>query len=176
MMMRMIASGGLPALIDDLRAADTHNPFGYYEFGPAMHARRNMFWTERAEGHAVKVLAGSLPYLPTYRQYRVVLMRRGYPAIARSVREWWGQPPLKDRSEEHAQIQRLALRLESVLAWLRNAAHMEHLTVYYDDVIADPEGAAATVAAFLEYELDQEAMANAVVATLRHWRSEPSLP
>ena len=75
MMMQMLQAGGLPAFTDAKRAADGDNPRGYLEHEKATQLARDSDWIAEARGHAVKIVAQLLLYLPRDERYRVILDR-----------------------------------------------------------------------------------------------------
>ena len=78
-MMQMLAAGGVPLLIDQVRAADEDNPRGYYEFEPVKRTRQDSSWLESAVGKAIKMVHLLLYDLPPTYQYAVILMGRVRP-------------------------------------------------------------------------------------------------
>ncbi len=75
-MMRMLAAGGVPMVMDEHRPADEHNPHGYFEDQRVLRLARESAWVEEARGKAVKVVSRLLPYLPAQFEYRVLFMQR----------------------------------------------------------------------------------------------------
>ena len=76
MMMQLLAAGGLSLLTDEVRAADTDNPKGYYEYEPVKRLMTDSGWLEQAEGKVVKVIAQLLAYLPEGHEYKVIFMHQ----------------------------------------------------------------------------------------------------
>jgi hypothetical protein len=64
MMMQMLEAGGIPALKDDIREADTDNPRGYYEFERVKQVAHDQAWLPE------EILASQ----------KVMLNRRNQPA------------------------------------------------------------------------------------------------
>ena len=56
LMMQMLQAGGLSLLTDERRAADKHNPRGYFEYEAVKNSRVDVSWLEQARGRAVKVI------------------------------------------------------------------------------------------------------------------------
>lgn len=84
MAMRMLVAGGIPALTDGIRSADTDNPHGYFEFERVKHLKTDHAWLDDAAGRAVKVIHMLLPDLPADREYRVLFMDRDLREVVRS--------------------------------------------------------------------------------------------
>src|SRR5690348_11203102 len=64
MMMQLLAAGGIPALTDNVRAADADNPRGYYEFEAVKEVAHNRTWLDDAKGKVVKMVYRLLYDLP----------------------------------------------------------------------------------------------------------------
>src|SRR5438876_9390820 len=86
MMMQMLAAGGLPLVVDDVRKADDDNPRGYFEYEPVKQLERDASWLADADGKAVKVIYSLLYDLPRDRQYKVIFMERPIVEVLRSQR------------------------------------------------------------------------------------------
>ncbi len=150
MMMRMIVTGGIPALSDGLRAADEDNPLGYFELEAVKTTKKDPSWLDGAPGKVVKLVHILLPDLPLNHSYRVVMLHRNPDEVIAS------QQKMLDRSgKKGAQLPAAALKnvfnsqMESVRRWLDSHSNFKRLDVHYDRVIADPMGEAARVAEFL---------------------------
>ena len=55
-MMQMLAAGGLPPLTDNVRAADSDNPRGYYEFELVKKTKKDASWLASAPGNQLWML------------------------------------------------------------------------------------------------------------------------
>jgi hypothetical protein len=168
MMMRMLQAGGMPVITDAVRAADEHNPHGYFEDERVRSLAREAAWIEEARGKAIKVIYRLLPYLPSHLEYRVIYMQRDYLEIYDSQ-----QAMLLSRGDAAAAQDRrstlaaLARDEDKVLRWLREQSNFRYLGVTY----ATAAGAVSEIARFLERELDQAAMLAAINPALyRHRR------
>src|SRR4029079_9082802 len=76
LMMQMLDRGGIPALTDEIRAADPDNPRGYYEFEHVKQTKKDPSWLPQARGKVVKMVSSLLYDLPSTETYRVVFMQR----------------------------------------------------------------------------------------------------
>lgn len=172
LMMQMLHAGGLPPVTDERRPPDASNPRGYYEDERVKRLRSDSTWLAEAEGHAVKVIAQLLPYLPGETEYRVLFMERDLDEVLRS------QGRMLERLGRHAANPN-ALRstfqqqVERTKAWIAHRAGVAVLYVPYAAVILGPLGQAERVAAFLGLGLDTAAMAEAVDASLYRERRTP---
>jgi len=167
MMMRMIVSGGIPALADDHRAADEDNPLGYFELEAAKATQSDSNWVALAQGKVVKLVHVLLPSLPPAHFYRVVMLHRDLDEVIASQRKM-----LARSGRDGAQLPDTTLKnlfkaqMETVRKWLDEQANFQRLDVYYDRVIGDPIGEAARVATFLGMPEAAPRMAAAVDQSL----------
>ena len=168
MMMQLLEAGGLPALTDGERAADSDNPKGYYEFEKAKSRGDHREWLADAGGHVVKMVAQLLPNLPPDRKYRMIFMERPLGEVIDS------QDAMLERLDRQRGGRRSSLartyvaQIEQVKRVL--AGHDERLAVLsinYHRALANPKSVAAEVSAFLGGKLDVEAAAQAIDPSLR---------
>jgi hypothetical protein len=169
-MMRMLAAGGLPVLCDSHRPADADNPRGYFELEAVKNTAADASWVEAAAGKVVKVISFVLPHLPCDREYRVLFLRRPLDQIVRSQRvmlERRGEPPGPDDGDAYRM---LAEHLVDVDAWRETARHVRWLGVNYERVLAQPRRESARIAAFLEVDVEVDAMASTIEPALHRQR------
>ena len=169
MMMQMLEAGGVMALTDGERAADSDNPRGYMEFEPAKKPDEDKSWVEDARGKSVKMIAHLLSGLPAGPDYRIVFMERCLADVVQSQRAM-----LERLQKQGARIpdRRLAAtfrrQVEDVRRYLMQ--HPDRFTVLgidYDLSVAMPAVAAAQLNMFFGGTLDEVAMAAAVNPALR---------
>ena len=169
MMMQMLEAGGVMALTDGERAADSDNPRGYMEFEPAKKPDGDKSWVEDARGKSVKMIAHLLSGLPAGPDYRIVFMERCLADVVQSQRAM-----LERLQKQGARIpdRRLAAtfrrQVEDVRRYLMQ--HPDRFTVLgidYDLSVAMPAVAAAQLNMFFGGTLDEVAMAAAVNPALR---------
>ncbi len=161
MMMRMLAAGGHPLLVDDSRPADVHNRHGYFEYDAVRRIAEEDHWLALAAGKAVKVVVPLLMRLPRQTCCRVILMRRDITAVAasqdRMIRADGGDPGcIADWLPRLA-----ALELEA-RSWCSCLGPRKSLEVTYEGALADPLATAVAVAAFASSRLEVAAMAAAI--------------
>lgn len=176
LMMSMLDAGGLPPLVDDLRAPDEDNPKGYYELEQVKQLPTSAEFVRGARGRAVKVISELLRHLPDSERYRVIFMRRELDEVLASQRRMLERRGEGTPSEAaQAELRRgFILHIESVEAMFRARSEMEVLYVSYNRLMADPERQAARVAAFVEAELDVQRMVSRVDPSLYRQRTERS--
>ena len=164
MMMQMLASGGLPPLTDEERAADEDNSRGYYEFERVKRTPKgDVAWLAAAEGRVVKVIATLLPHLPPSHRYRVIFMRRPMTEVLASQRQMLirrGHDPDEIPDGDMAHL--FQKHLHRVDAWIAAQPHIARLDVEYRDLMARPVEFAARINRFLGGGLDEAKMAEAV--------------
>ncbi len=172
LMMRMLDAGGIPALTDGERRADSHNPHGYFEYEPVKRLASDASWMESARGKSLKVIYRLLRFLPAGVPFRVILMKRDMHEVFDSQRDM-----LRARGDGAAEqsgdrlIAALAAELEETRNWLLRQSQISVLDVNYAEVVADPAGQARELSSFLGGGLAEAAMAAAVDPSLyRHRR------
>ena len=163
-MMKMLEAAGIPLLVDHVRKADEDNPRGYYEFEPvkAMKDGDNS-WVTEARGKVVKVVAPLLKYLPEHQEYKIIFMRRAMPEILASQKkmlERRGQDPNAIPDEVIASA--FEKQLDEVLAWMEAAPNVDLIQVDYAALVAEPDPVLGPLSAFIDSDLDTDAMAEVV--------------
>jgi LPS sulfotransferase NodH len=171
LMMQMLVAGGLTALTDGERVADTDNPRGYHEWERIKSLPRDPNCIDEAQGKLVKVISQLLFALPDGRDYRVIFMERPLQEVVASQAEM-----IRRRGTSAAGIGTEALtaalqaHLNQVSAWLRNQP-IPICRVAYQQVIRDPEGTAKALQEFLKCPMNLEKMLEQVQPSLHRQRS-----
>jgi hypothetical protein len=171
LMMQMLQAGGLPLLTDNQRAADEHNPRGYFEHEGVKHGRNDLSWLEPAGGKAVKVVHLLLLHLPADRHYRVIFMVRNLEEVIASQREM-----LKKQNRSAATLDDKTLagifekQMTMVRLWLAEHPSFRVLYINHSDVIAQPLVAAEQINLFLGGSLLVSSMADVVNPALYRQR------
>ena len=164
MMMRMLEAGGLPVVVDNIRAADEDNPAGYYEFEPVKQTSQNDSWLPAAVGSAVKMVYRLLYELPPGYRYRVLFMQRKLEEVLVSQQKMLarsGKAASSAASDE--QMSRLfRAELQKFAAWISTRPEMRMLEVSYNELLAAPQPIAQKINDFLGGELDTQAMVRVV--------------
>lgn len=166
MMMRMLEAGGLPVLVDHLRAADDDNPRGYYEFEPVKQTKRDSSWVADAVGKGVKLVYRLLYDLPATHQYRVLFMRRNLTEVLASQRKMLAR---EGRPDDVADAEMAALfraELARFDQWVRQQPNFSLIDVDYNEMLADPLPAIERIAGFLDGSVDPARMAAVVDQSL----------
>jgi hypothetical protein len=163
LMMQMLSAGGIPALTDEVRAADEDNPRGYLEFERVKRIKQDTSWLDEARGKVVKMVHLLLYDLPPDRPYRVVFMRRNLDEVLASQRKM-----LERQGKQGAQISEAQLRkvfddqVKKVTAWMGTQPNVKAIEVVYHELVDDPTSHAMRLNEFLGGSLNVGAMAGAV--------------
>ena len=169
LVMQMLAAGGLPAFTDGGRPADDSNPRGYLEHERVKSLARESAWIADAEGHAIKVIAPLLPFLPAGPAYRAILIQRDMDEVLRSQ-----SAMLESAGRTAARNDVLApvfeRHLDAARAWAEQSAEAwTHLA--HRELIEHPIPSAQRLADFVGGSLDVAAMAACVDPSLHRQRS-----
>jgi len=163
MMMQMLAGGGLRVLTDGVRAPDSDNPRGYYEFEPVKRTKSDPSWLDEAVRGTVKMVHVLLYDLPKDRHYQVILMRRDMHEILRSQARMLARTGRAGAALTPERLARAFQRqLQQVVDYLEQQPCFDVLEVHYAAVLRDPRGQAEVINRFLGHRLDTAAMAAAV--------------
>jgi hypothetical protein len=172
LMMQMLVAGGMSALSDGERHADADNPRGYWEWERIKQLPNDPACIAEAEGKVVKVISYFLPVLPAGHEYRIIFMQRPMPEVLASqdqmlrrrgtYKEGANPAKVSDKFEKH---------LREVDAWLDGKTHVKVLRVPYHDVLSKPKEIGKQIAEFLQINLELDAMAQQVDASLYRNRS-----
>src|SRR5579863_3590302 len=84
LMMQMLVAGGMSALSDGERLADSDNPRGYLEWERIKQLPNDPGCIAEAEGKVVKAISKLLLSLPADHEYRIVFMERPLPEVLAS--------------------------------------------------------------------------------------------
>ena len=172
MMMKMLESGGLPVLTDDIRAADEDNPKGYYEFERVKKIKEDQAWLPEAAGKVVKIISFLLLQMPEDHHYRVIFMLRAIPEVLKSQRQMLlrrGENP--DASSDSRMQALYEKHLTQARQWLETRPNVQVLYVDHRRCIEDGPAVAREVNAFLGGILHVEAMSRIVDPSLYRQRS-----
>src|SRR5215475_10385621 len=84
LMMQMLTAGGMSAVSDGERVADTDNPRGYLEWERIKQLPKEPGIIAEGEGKVVKVISQLLLALPAGHEYKVIFMQRALPEVMAS--------------------------------------------------------------------------------------------
>lgn len=171
MMMRMLAAGGIPPLIDNIRVADEDNPRGYYEFEPVKKTKEDASWLATAGGKVVKMVYRLLYDLPEGYEYRVVFMQRKLEEVLASqhvMLDRKGKPTGDLPPEKLHGLFRA--ELDKVDEWLRERPHFKVLHADYNETLGNPAPTVEALNSFFGGDLDTAAMLKVVEPQLYRQR------
>ena len=174
LMMRMLAAGGLPVLIDGLRKPDPDNPRGYYEFEPVKQTKADPSWVAGAGGKAVKMVSRLLPDLPPGYRYRVVFMRRNLEEILASQQRMLLRKGIPHDPVADAEMARLfTSHLVEMERWLAAQENFTVIYLWYNELLSNPQQALHRLDEFFRRTLDVSRMAEIIDPALyRNRKSE----
>ncbi len=149
LMMQMLHQGGIPAMTDEIRTADTDNPRGYFEFERVKKTKDDPSWLPEARGKVVKMVSSLLYDLPNTELYLIVFMRRDIDEVLDSQEKMLTR--LSRLAAPRDQMkQSFAIHLERLFKWLPAQGHIQLLEVSYNDLLSSPESEVQRVARFLD--------------------------
>jgi len=173
LMMQMLAAGGMAVLSDGERQADVDNPKGYLEWERIKQLPKDPSLIAGAEGKVVKVISQLLLSLPEGHEYRVIFMQRPLPEVMASQDEMLRRRGTYDAAVDNSiVVKAFQDHLYKVHTWLSSQPNVKVHRVPYHEVLTGPKVTAEKVAEFLGVELDVEAMARQVDATLYRQRKK----
>lgn len=173
MMMQMIAAGGIPPLVDNIREADIDNPKGYYEFERVKQVKEDQGWLAEAQGKVVKMVYRLLYDLPSSYSYRVVFMTRDLDEVIASQQAMLARHGKDGGGLDDARLAAIyRTQLREVLDWLNAQPNFSVLGVSYHSVLNDPEPVIRQLNTFLGDHLDIAAMARVPDQSLHRQRRE----
>jgi LPS sulfotransferase NodH len=167
LMMQMLHAGGMAALSDGERKADTDNPKGYLEWERIKQLPKEPSLIAEAEGKVVKVISQLILSLPDGHDYKIVFMQRPMPEVLKSQEEMLKRRGAYDPGGNTSAIEQAFQRhLIEVNKWLAAKANTQVLRVHYHRVLREPQAVAEEVAAFVGASLDIAAMVGQVDGSL----------
>lgn len=167
LMMQMLVAGGMTALADGERRADTDNPRGYLEWERIKQLPNDPGCIAEAEGKVVKVISRLLLSVPPGHEYRIVFMLRPLPEVLASQDQMLRRRgTYKEGVNPAAIAAAFEKHLKEVYGWLDNSTNVRSLRVPYHQVLSDPREVSEDLIAFLETPLNLDAMLAQVDSSL----------
>jgi hypothetical protein len=164
-MMQMLDRGGLEVVTDNVRAADTDNPRGYYELEQVKRIKDDVSWLPATRGKAFKMVSQLLYELPANEHYRVIFMERDLDEMIISQEKMLvrlGKPAAPAAVIKEHFIKHLA----KLRDWLATQSNILLMNVRYSDLVEHPEVEAKRVSKFLDGRVQSGPMANSVDPSL----------
>jgi hypothetical protein len=167
LMMQMLVAGGMRALSDGERKADTDNPRGYLEWERIKQLPNDPSCISEGEGKVVKVISRLLLSLPGGYEYRVIFMQRPLPEVLASQEEMMKRRgTLKAGANPAIMSAAFEKHLREVYAWMDSKANVKALRIPYHEVLSRPKEIAASLTEFLQIPMDLNAMVQQVDSSL----------
>jgi hypothetical protein len=172
-MMQMLVAGGMAALSDGERQADTDNPRGYLEWGRIKQLPNHPSCIAEGEGKVVKVISRLLLSLPVGHDYRILFMQRPLPEVLASQDQMLRRRgTYKEGTNPAAISAAFEKHLREVYAWMDGKPYVKALPVAYHEVLSNPKGVSEQLAEFLGIPLNVEGMTQQVDASLYRNRAK----
>ena len=150
LMMQMLVAGGMTALSDGERRADTDNPRGYLEWERIKQLPNDPGCIAEGEGKVVKVISRLLLALPAGHEYRIVFMQRPLPEVLASQDEMLRRRgTYKEGANPAAISAAFEKHLREVYAWMDSKPFVKALRVPYHEVLGKPKEVSHQLAQFL---------------------------
>jgi Sulfotransferase domain len=174
MLMNMLASGGMPVLVDEQRQADRDNIKGYFEHErvKGLETDTDRSWIRQARGHAIKVVSHLLRFLPPENQYRVLLATRDLAEVLASQNLMLARLNHANPVDDDKALRLYKRHLQSVRSLASVRSNFRLLEVPYATVIANAVDWSHRIAEYVGRELDHVRMADVVDANLYRNRLE----
>ena len=175
MMMRMLESGGMEVVNDNIRKGDEDNPRGYFELERVKDLDKggDTSWLGEARGKVIKVISSLLKHLPGDFDYKIIFMRRHLEEVLASQAKMLDRRNEKNESGDEDMKASYEKHLKDVAFFVRYRKNFDCIDIQYDEAIQDPAGHAKKVNDFLGGNLDVLAMAAAVEQALYRNRKAP---
>jgi hypothetical protein len=172
-MMQMLVAGGMTALSDGERQADTDNPRGYLEWERIKQLPNDPACIAEGEGRVVKVISRLLLSLPSGHEYRIIFMLRPLPEVLASQDQMLRRRgTYKEGANPAAISAAFEKHLRDVYVWMDGKPYVRALRVPYHEVLSKPKDVSEQLAEFLGIPLNLEAMTQQVDASLYRNRAK----
>lgn len=173
MMMKMLESGNMQLVKDNIREADIDNPNGYYELEKVKELENDNSWLGCALGKAIKIVSPILQHLDNNHRYKIIFMVRNLDEILASQRRManrlaTGEDNIQDNLLKH----QYTLHLQEIEKWDEQNENIDILYVDHSTAINDPSKVVDSVCNFLGHELNREEMVSVVDSSLYRQQAE----
>jgi len=167
LMMQMLVAGGMTALSDGERQADTDNPRGYLEWERIKTLPNDPACIAEGEGKVVKVISKLLLSLPAGHEYRIIFMQRPLAEVLASQDQMLRRRGTYKEGANPAVITAaFEKHLLEVYAWIDARSYVKAMGTPYHDVLRQPREISRNLAEFLKQPLKIDAMIQQVDASL----------
>jgi hypothetical protein len=175
MMMKMLDSGNMPLLTDEIRKADEDNPKGYYEYEKVKKLEDDNSWLGLARGKTIKIVSPILYHLKfdSGYTYKIIFMLRDLDEILASQKKMAERLNTdEEKIRDNILKNEYSSHLEEIENWMEQQENIDLLPVQYTDVLENPLAVAEGIHDFLGTGLDIQKMAAAADSSLYRQRAE----
>jgi hypothetical protein len=173
MMMKMLEAGGIEAVVDNLREADTDNPNGYYEYENVKKIKEDRSFLDNAYGKSIKIISNLLYDLPDDRKYKIIFMIRDMDEILASQKKMLQRRQVNTSDTQDQEMSAVFTKhITSMQEWLKKQKHMEVIYVHYNSMMREPYKNVQLIKRFLPHRLDIDKMVAVVDQTLYRNRAQ----
>jgi len=161
MMMKMLVEGGLEAVTDGLRQADSDNPNGYFELEEVKQlGEGNLTWMDGANGKVVKVISSLLEYLPPQHSYKIIFMERELSEVLASQQKMLTNRKEESTISDNELKQQFQDHLKMIRAWLVRQPNIEVMYVNFNAMMSDPSPFCPRIVDFIGLPMSVEKMSS----------------
>ncbi len=173
MMMKMLESGNMDLVRDNIRKADTDNPNGYYELEKVKELENDNSWLGCALGKAIKIVSPILQHLDNKHRYKIIFMVRNLDEILASQRKMANRLSIgEDKIQDNILKQKYTMHLEEIQKWDEQSENIDFLYVDHHVAINDPFTVVDSICNFLGHELNRKEMVSVVDNSLYRQQAE----
>ena len=163
LVMQLLEAGGVQCYTDNNRIKDEHNPKGYYEFkeltDPSSYSTLFSGYTKLA----FKITFPLITQLPPHCQYKVIVIERDLLEVIQSQNKMAGSNTENVYFEKIHEMDRLQSHSAD---WLKKQAHIDLLTISFQDALTQPDSVINKIENFLGKPLDKEQMMHVIDSNL----------
>lgn len=157
MMMQMLERGGMEVVTDNIRKADKDNPKGYYEFEKVKKIKEDTSWLDATCGKVFKMVSMLLYDLPKDRNYKVIFMKRDIDEMLASQKKMLNRLGREDEAAEQEGMKPFYEKhVKEIENWLKMQENIDVLYLNYNNILADPDGAARSLKSFIGIRFNVE--------------------
>ncbi len=146
LMMQILEAAEIPVFTDQVRLPNESNPKGYFEHEAIKKLAKDNAIVHQAEGHAVKIIAQLLTFVPEDHTYKVIFMERDINEVLKSQMKMLGKNP---------DVFPVSLAnvfkndVEKVKVWAAKEPYIDILYVNYANLVENPAEEISRVCEFL---------------------------
>lgn len=156
MMMKMLHSGGIEVVTDNIRQADLDNPKGYYEYEKVKKIKEDSSWLPKMRGKAFKMVSMLLYDLPKNEKYKIIFMKRNMKEMLHSQKQMLERQKFDKKNVDYVKMERLYKNhLKEIEFWLKYN-NLDVIYISYNETMRNLRENANNINRFLDNRLDIE--------------------